>query len=133
MNNNKIYSKHSLRLKKNQLLNEYSECQRQINNINRIKKSIIQNITSKRGCWNKTAREIYSRIERDYQHKPEKVKKICQRFDKYFELDDEEEKATSKFEKVTLEIIEINDELENDSFDLYEENEELEMDEIFNL
>ena len=129
----KIYSQHSLRIKKNQLLQKYGKCQDNLQKWEKTKHSVIQNITSKRGCCNKTAREIIAKIKRDYRHKPEKMEKILERFQKYYEYDDKSKETQKKYDDIALEIILINEKLDNDSYDLYSESEEMDPDEYFNL
>jgi hypothetical protein len=129
----KIYSQHSLRIKKNQLLQEYGKCQENLQKYENIKYNVIQNISSKRGCHDKTPREIIAKIERDYRHKPEKLKKILERFYKYLDYDDKCKETQEKYDDVTLEIILINEKLGNNSYDLYSEDEEINFEEYFNL
>lgn len=120
----KIYSQHSLRIKKNQLLKEYGECSTDMEKFDRVRKNVIRWITSKRGCYNKTAREISTKIRRDYKHKPKKMIKLLQRFEKYFEYDDKYEDTNVRQEEISHQIININERLGNDPYDLYDEDEE---------
>ena len=129
----KIYSQHSLRLKKNRLLYKYEECRKDLQKFERIKWNVVENISSKRGCHNKKPREIIAKIKRDYKQKPAKIEKIIDRFYKYYENIDKQKDKNEEYDDISQEIIEINEKLGNDPYDLFSEDEELEVKEVFNL